>query len=318
MKTKTRANGQEALKQNVTWRHDFKRNKALYVVMIPALVYFITMNYIPMFGIVMAFQDFSVSKGFFGSKFIGLTNFIELFTGDTFLLALRNTACMAVLNLTVGFIMPIVFAFLITEIKTKKLKRTLQTFSYMPHFVAAVVVVQLVKEFIGNDGAITMLLSLIGLERQNWLANSNIPVFWIINTFTDIWQNIAFGSIMYVAAISAVSGDYHEAAVLDGAGRWTRLTKITLPCIVPTIVMLFTMKIGLVFVTGFDKVLLMYMPTTYVTSDVLSTYTYRKAFGSAANYGLSAASGLFQSVVATILLLIGNKLTKKATDHSVF
>jgi len=303
----------------VTWRQDFTRNKALYFVMLPCLIYFIIFNYIPMFGILMAFEDFSVTKGFFGSKWVGFDNFRTLFTGEAFLTALRNTVCMALLNLTIGFVMPIVFAFLISEIRTKKFKRSLQTVSYMPYFIAAVVVVQLVKEFIGTDGAITAVLTLFGLPKQNWLANPNIPVFWLINCLTDVWQGMGYGSIMYVAAMSQVSGDYHEAAVLDGANRWQRVTKITLPCIMPTIIMLFTLRIGLVFVTGFDKVLLMYMPTTYVTSDVLSTYTYRMAFGvGTPNYGLSAASGLFQSVVGMALLLISNKLSKKVTDKTVF
>lgn len=310
---------EKTFRQKISWRQDFKVNKALYFVMIPCLLYFIIFNYIPMFGVLMAFEDYSIKRGIFGSEWIGLQNFQNLFTGDAFLTALRNTICMAALNLTIGFIMPIIFAFLISEVRNKKTKRTMQTISYMPHFIAAVVVVQLVKEFIGSDGAITMILTWFGFERQNWLANASIPVFWLINCFTDVWQSIGFGSIMYVAAISTVSGDYHEAAVLDGASRWQRVKLITLPCIMPTVIMLFTLRIGLVFVTGFDKVLLMYMPTTYVTSDVLSTYTYRMAFGSAsADYGLSAASGLFQAIVGTVLLITSNYLSRRVTDRSVF
>lgn len=307
------------MKQKVTWKQDWKRNKALYFVMIPCLLYFIIFHYLPMFGIVMAFEDFSVRKGFFGSDFVGFQNFIDLFTGDQFLLAFRNTVAMALLNLTVGFIMPIIFAFLVTEIRHKKAKRVMQTVSYIPYFIAAVVVSQLVREFIGTDGALTSLLSFFGLEKQNWLANPNIPVFWLINCFTEVWQNIGFGSIMYVATIATVNGDYHEAAVLDGATRWQRITKITIPCIMPTIIVLFTLRIGLVFTTGFDKILLLYMPITYGTSDVLSTYTYRMAFASSpANYGLSAASGLLQSVISMALLIFSNHLSKKLTGNSVY
>lgn len=306
-------------KQKVTWKQDWKKNKALYFVMLPCLTYFIVIHYLPMFGIVMAFEDFSVRKGFFRSDWVGFKNFIDLFTGDQFLLAFRNTVAMAFLNLTVGFIMPIIFAFLVTEIRHKKAKRAMQTISYMPHFIAAVVVVQLLKEFVSADGALTAVLSLVGLEKQNWLANPKIPVFWLINCFTEVWQNIGFGSIMYVATIATVSGDYHEAAVLDGATRWQRITKITLPCIIPTIVIMFTMRIGLVFTMGFDKILLMYMPSTYATSDVLATYTYRMAFASSpANYGLSAASGLFQSVISMALLIFSNSLSKKLTGSSVY
>lgn len=303
----------------ITWRHDFKKNKALYLVMLPSLLYFLVMNYIPMFGVLMAFEDFNIRKGFFKSDWVGLQNFKDLFTGDAFLTAFRNTVAMALLNLTIGFIAPVIFAFLISEIRTKKVKRTMQTISYMPYFVAAVVVVQLVKEFIGNNGAITGILTMFGFERQNWLANADIPIFWFINSFTDIWQNIGFGSIMYVAAIATVSGDYHEAAVLDGANRWHRLTKITIPSIMPTVIMLFTLRIGLVFMVGFDKILLMYMPKTYITADVLSTYTYRMAFGAnSSNYGLSAASGLFQSIIGMVLLIGSNILSRKVTEQSVF
>lgn len=299
-----------------TWKKDFKKNKVLYFLFLPPAIYFILFNYIPMYGIQIAFKDFKVSKGITGSEWIGLANFKDLFTGESFLTALRNTAAMATLNLTIGFVFPILFAFLITEVRNKKFKRVLQTFAYMPHFIAAVVVVQLVREFIGTNGAITQLLTMLGLPQQNWLTNSKIPVFWIINSFTDIWQNIGFGSIMYVAAISAVSSDYHEAAVIDGAGRFQRILKITLPSIMPTIIVLFTLRIGLVFVVGFDKILLMYSPTVYETADVLLTYTYRMAFGSTINYGLSTASGLFQSVIGTILLILSNYLSRKVNRGS--
>jgi len=302
----------------VSWKKDIKRNWVLYIIFIPAAVYFIVFHYLPMFGIIMAFEDFKVSKGFFGSEWVGFKNFMELFSGETFSLVMRNTIAMAVLNLTIGFICPIVLALILSETKVVKFRRVASVFSYIPYFVAAMVVAQLAKEFLAKDGAITLLLSFLGLEKQNWLANSNIPVFWIINLCIDIWVGAGFGSKIYVASISTVSGDLHEAAAIDGAGRWRRLVSITLPGILPIIVMMFTLKIGLVFVTGFDKILLMYMPTTYETADVLSTYTYRMAFGGTPNYGLSAASGLFQSVVGTILLFISNWLNKKATNQSLF
>lgn len=303
-----------------SWKNDFKKNKVLYFLFLPPALYFIIFNYIPMYGITIAFKDFKVSKGIFGSEWVGLANFKELFTGEAFLTALRNTASMAGLNLTIGFVVPIIFAFLITEIANKKFKRLMQTFSYMPYFIAAVVVVQLVREFIGTNGAITGLLSVLGFDRQNWLTNANIPVFWLINSATDVWQNIGFGSIMFVAAISSVSNDFHEAAVIDGANRFQRIVKITLPSIMPTVIMLFTLRIGLVFVVGFDKILLMYSPPVYETADVLLTYTYRMAFGSTTNYGLSTASGLFQSVVGALLLILSNYLSRRFNrgNDSVF
>lgn len=306
-------------KRKVTWREDFIKNGALYLVAVPSFLYFFVLHYIPMFGIVMAFQDFRIRDGFFRSEWIGLDNFRSLFTGTAFPTALRNTAAMGFLNLTLVFIMPVIFAFLISEIRNKKGKRTMQTISYMPYFIAPVVVAELIKQFVGYNGAVTEILTAIGFERQNWLANADIPVFWLINSFAEIWQNIGFSSIMIVAAISMVGKDYHEAAVIDGASRWKRITKITFPLILPTIVLLFTLRMGLVLIAGFDKILLLYMPITYETSDVLLTYTYRMAFGSEMpNYALGAASGLFQSIVGTILLIVSNRLSRKVTEQSVF
>ncbi len=303
----------------VTWKVDFKRNWPVYVLFLPAFIYTLVLSYIPMFGIVMAFENYEVNKGFFKSDWIGLQNFITLFTADEFPRALRNTVVIALLRITIGFVMPIVFAFLLSMLKRKKYKRTVQTFSYMPNFVAAVVVAALVKEFLTKDGPITLLLThLFNAENQNWLANGNIPVFWVIYLIMGIWQGIGWGSIMYVAAISTVSGDLHEAAAIDGATRFQRMFKITLPCIMPTIIMMFVLNVGISFSAGFDNILLLYMPSTYNVADTIFTYTYRMAFTTGSNYGLSAASGLFQSIVGTILLLGSNYISRKTSDSSLF
>lgn len=150
------------------------------------------------------------------------------------------------------------------------------------------------------------------------MANGDIPVFWIINTFMNVWTGIGWGSIVYVASIATISGELHEAAAIDGATRFQRMTKITLPCIMPMIVMMLTLQVGISFVAGFDKVLLLYKPITYETADCLSTYTYRLAFGTSQNYGLSSASGLFQSVVATTLLILSNYLNRKVSGSALF
>lgn len=303
----------------VPWSKDFKRNWAVYLLFLPAIIYMVVLHFIPMFGIVMAFEDFNVARGFFGSEWVGMKNFIDLFTGDQFLNALRNTVCMAIMKNTIGFIPPIIFAFLLSMIENKKFKRFCQTMSYLPNFVAAVVVASLVTEFLGKDGPLTMLLTnVFGAENQNWLANEHIPVFWVIYILMGVWQGIGWGSIMYVAAISTVSGDLHEAAAIDGANRWQRLTKITLPCILPTIMMMFVLGVGLSFSTGYENVILLYMPSTYEVADTVYSYTYRMAFSAGSNYSLSAASGLFQSIVGTALLIGSNALSRKTTDSSLF
>lgn len=301
-----------------SWRYDLLHNWKIYLLFIPVAAFFLVFHYAPMFGLLMAFERFRPSLGIFKSEWIWFENFAELFTGDTFFFVLRNTTAMALLNLTVGFAAPVILAMLISELHIKKFTRPVQIISYMPYFVSAVVVTTLASEFLSSTGAITMVLSWLGFDQQNWLANPNIPVFWLINTFLEIWQGAGWGSIIYVAAIANVSGDLHEAAAIDGASRWDRLWKITFPSILPLIIVMFTMRIGLVFRQGFDKVLLLYMPQTYNVSDCLYTYTYRMAFGQTINYGVSTASGLFQSVIGTTLLIVSNKLSRKVSDTSLY
>jgi len=302
-----------------TWKKDFKKNWLLYLLFLPTILYFILFNYIPMAGILIAFQDYKVSQGIFGSQWIGWQNFIDLFTGESFPLVMRNTIAIMLLNLSIGFSLPIVFAFLLSEIRSRKFKRTVQIITYMPHFVAAVVVTQLAREFLASTGALTHLLTLLGFEQQNWVANPNVPVFWLIFLSIGVWQEIGFGSIIYVAAIANVNPDLHEAAAVDGTTRFQRMRYITFPTIKPLIIMMFILNAGLAFMAaGGDKVLLLYMPATYDTSDVLFTYTYRVAFGGAANYGLSTASSLFQSVIATILLVGTNALSRRYSQTSLF
>jgi len=320
MSTKTSAVSSRENKRLLypSWKKDFKRNKVLYLLFVPVAVYFIVFNYAPLSGLVLAFKSYSVSKGIFGSDWVGLENFKDLFTGEAFALAMRNTIAMALMNLIVGFAVPVILALLICEVRSKVYRRTVQTISYMPYFIAAVVVSALAKDFFSSGGAITQFLSLFGLEQQNWIANPDIPVFWFINTFIEVWRGSGYGTIVYVAAIMGVNGDLYEAAAMDGANRWKRITRITLPSIMPLIVMMLTMRVGTIFVQGFDMVLLLYMPSTYVTADVISTYTYRMAFGSTINYGLSTASGLFQSIIGTVLLFFSNWLNRKSNDMALF
>lgn len=299
-------------------KKDWQRNWQVYLMFLPLAVYFIIFNYIPMVGILVAFEDYSVADGFFGSTWVGWQNFITLFTGDEFLIALRNTACMAVINLVLGFLPPVILAILFSECHWKPFRRTAQLMSYMPNFVSSVVVCALVVEFFGVSGAITKILTLLGLPEQNWLANTQIPVFWLIYAAIGIWMGAGFGSVIYTSTISNVNGDLKEAAALDGAGRWQRVWYIVVPQLLPLCMINLTLAVGTMFMAGWDKVLLLYMPKTYDVSDVLYTYTYRMAFGSSVNYGLSTASGLFQSVLGTTLLLISNKLNKKLTSYSLF
>ena len=289
---------------------DWKQNWSVYLLFLPAVVLFGTFNYAPMFGIIMAFENFKPTKGFFGSKWVGWENFIDLFSSEEFFQVFRNTIGMAFMNLTIGFIFPLVLALLLSELTSRKFRRVVQTVSYMPYFVATVVVCTLITNFVDTNGVITDILVAFGAERENLLANSKY--FWWINTFSEVWQGMGYGSIVYVAAIANINPNLYEAAAMDGANRWHRMLNITLPGVLPTVITMFTLRVGLVFVTGFDKVLLLYSPSIYDTADCLSTYTYRYGIANG-NYSLSAAAGLFQSVIATALLIISNKLNQSAS-----
>lgn len=301
-----------------TWAYDLRKNWLLYLIFLPILVWEILFHYAPMPGIFMAFQDYSINKGLFGSQFVGLQNFVDLFTGTGFTLAFRNTVAMAIFSLTLGFFPTVIFAICLSIFPHKRLRRGFQLASYLPNFISAVIMCSLAAEFLDTKGAVTQVLAFFGADVQNWLANPDIPVFWIIYTLIGVWQGIGWGSIVYVAAISNVSGDLHEAAAIDGANRFKRIIAVTLPGILPMVIMLWTMQIGMVFKMVGTNILLLYMPKTYDVADVMSTYTYRMAFGASSNYGLSTASGLFQSILGTILLVSSNKLSRKASGSSLF
>jgi putative aldouronate transport system permease protein len=268
-----------------------------------------------MFGIVMAFQDFSAIKGYFGSKFVGLANFIEFFSGPNFLRILRNTFAISFLNLGVWFPLTIVFALLLNEIIFTPFKKTIQTISYLPYFVSAVVVCGLVIDFVSSNGIITNFLVFFGFHRQNFLSDPKY--FWFINLATDIWQGLGYGSIIYIASISGINHELYEAAAIDGASRLGRVWHVTIPALMPVIVTMLVLRCGMIMSVGSDKILLLYNPSIYETADVISTHVVRMGI-ERMQYGYSAAVGLFNSVVGLILLIVSNTVSQKLTEHSVF
>ncbi|MBN1550291.1 sugar ABC transporter permease, partial [bacterium] len=247
-----------------TWKRDIRMFGGIYMLFLPVLIYFIIFNYLPMFGIVMAFQDFKAVKGYFGSQFVGLENFVEFFNNPDFPRILRNTLVISLLGLFVGFPLSVLFALLLKEIVSTRFKRIVQTISYMPYFVSAVVISGLIIEFVSSNGIITNLMVFLGAERQNLLLNPKF--FWMINLISDIWQGLGYGSIIFIAAITNVSDELHEAAAIDGANRLRRVWHITIPAIMPTIIAILTLRIGLLMSIGFDKILLLYNPSIYETA----------------------------------------------------
>ena len=299
-----------------SWKRNLQRYKSLYILTIPLVLYFFIFNYVPMFGLLMAFEDFKPARGFFGSTWVGFKNFIDFFTAPNFLEILRNTFVISALGLAVGFPLSIVFALLINEIYVKWFKKSVQTISYMPYFVSTIVLCGLVIEFCSTNGLITNALVSLGLvERQNLLQNPKY--FWAINLISDQWQGLGYGSIVFIAAITNVSGELHEAAAIDGANRLQRVWHITLPGIKPMVVSMLILKCGMLMTVGFDKILNLYNTAIYSTADVISTYVYRVGLNGG-RYGYGAAVGLFNSVVNLILLLASNAISKKYAEQSLF
>lgn len=304
-----------AAKKKSTWMHDLKMNRGLYLLSIPIIAFFAIFNYAPMFGLVIAFEDFSPQRGIFGSPWVGLQNFIDFFSNPSFFQILRNTLVISLLGLVIAFPLNIVFALLLNEIKALRFRKVIQTISYMPYFISIVVICGLISEFCSSTGVITSIVSAItGMERQNLLTNPSY--FWAINLISDIWQNLGYGAIIYVAAITAVSPELHEAAAIDGAGRFARVLHVTIPCIMPTIATMLILKCGTLLSVGADKILLLYNPSIYSTADVISTNVQRLGIEQA-QYGYSTAVGLFNSVVNTILLLLSNYFSKKYAETSI-
>ena len=301
--------------KKVSFRHDIAMNKGLYLLSIPIIAFFLVFNYAPMGGLVIAFQKFKPQRGIFGSKWVGFDNFVDFFTNPSFWPILRNTLVISLLGLLIAYPMAIIFALQLNEIGNRRFKKVIQTISYMPYFVSLVVICGLITEFCSSNGAVTTLLcTLTGMQKQNLLTNPDY--FWAINLLSDLWQNLGYSSIIFVAAITSVSQELHEAAAIDGAGRLRRVWNITIPSIMPTIVTMLILRCGSLLSVGFEKILLLYNPSIYSTADVISTHVQRMGIEKT-QYGYSAAVGMFNSVVNTILLVTANYFSQKLTDTSV-
>ena len=296
-------------------KKEWKKNYCLYILSLPILLYFLMFKYIPMFGLTIAFKNFTLGKGVFGSEWVGLKYFKEFLTGVYFVRTMKNTLIISLLSIVFSFPVPIIFALLVNEVKNMKLKKTVQTTSYLPHFISMVVICGMIKDFCSSDGLITSLIVALGGESLNYIGDSRY--FRTIYIISGIWQTFGWSSIIYLSALSGIDDQLYEAASIDGAGRWKKLWHITLPGIANTIIILLIMRLGSVLSVGYEKIILLYTPQTYEVADVISSYTYRMGILDA-RYGYSAAVGMFQSVINVIILVLANQLSKKYTETALF
>lgn len=294
---------------------DFKRNRLKYLIVLPVIIYLLIFAYKPMYGVIIAFQNYKPFLGIDKSPWVGFDNFIRFFHDEYFTRLLRNTFSISILSIVFGFPAPIILALLLNEIRSTKFKRVVQTISYMPYFISIVVVCGLLKTFTQTDGVFNDIIVFFGGERSNLLSSKSN--FYPIYILSAIWQSVGWDSIIYLAALTGIDQEQYEAAKVDGAGRLKQMLYITLPGLMPTITVLFILRMGGILNVGYEKILLLYQPLTYEVADVISTYVYRKGIVEA-NYSFSTAVGLFNSIVNISFLLITNRISKKVNNSSLF
>jgi len=298
-----------------TWRQSVRRDWQLYSLAVLPLLFFLIFRYLPMLGNVIAFRRFEPGGAIYGEYWVGLRYFRRFFTDPTFWDVFTNTLVLGALTLLFCFPLPIVLALLLNEVRTRKLKRFVQSVSYLPHFLSIVIVAALVMQLTSVDGTVNQIVRGFGGDAISFLQEPGW--FRTIYVSSEVWQTVGWGTILYLAALTTIDENLYEAARIDGAGRWRQTWHVTLPGIRPTMVTLLILNIGAFMAVGFEKILLLYNPLTYPTADVISTYLYRMGFESS-NFSYAAAIGLFEAVIGLTLVLGANAISRRTVGASLW
>ncbi len=299
-----------------TFARRLVRDRALIFLLLPGLAYYFIFHYVPMYGVWMAFTDFNLSKSILGSDFVGLKWFREFFHSFYFWRLLENTLTLSLLNLLWGFPLPIFFALILHEMRQHQVKKIVQTVSYLPHFISTVVIVGIMTSTLSpNGGIVNTLIKQAGGKPIDFMGSAS----WFRGLYigSGIWQSFGWNSIIYLAALTAVDPGLYEAARIDGANRFEQILHVSIPCIMPTIIILLIMQLGRSMSVGYEKIILMYSPATYEKADVISTYVYRRGV-TGGQYSFGAAVGLFNNVVNMVLLLTVNSISRRAGEVSLW
>lgn len=296
-------------------KRKISKSKQLYILFLLPALYFLVFHYAPMFGNVIAFQDYNVFGGFLHSEWVGFKHFQEFLSDPYFWKLTRNTVLLNVYLVIFYFPMPIIFALLLNELRMQVFKKLVQSITYLPHFLSTAVVVGMIVNFLMIDGMINRFIEYLGIEQINFLTNAQW--FRTIYVTSDVWQRTGWGTIIYLAALTSIDPSLYEAATIDGAGRWKRILYVTLPGLAPVITILFLLTLGEFLSVGFEKVLLLYTGSTYETADVIQTYVYRRGLLDS-DFSYAAAVGIFQSLLAFTLVVAANKIAKKVGETSLF
>ncbi len=297
------------------WIKDLKKYKVAYMMAIPALVLLIVFKYVPMGGLVIAFQKYKPQRGITGSEWVGFKQFIDFFTNYHFPTLLKNTLTISIYSLIASFPTPIILALMLNEVRQARFKKVVQTISYMPYFISTVVICGILRQFLAYDGLFNAVGKLFGAAPVSFLS---IPkLFPSIIVWSGVWQGVGWNSIIYMAALASVDMELYEAANIDGCGKLRQVWHITLPCIAPTIITLLILSIGNLLNVSGEKILLLYQPLTYETGDVFATYVYRKGIRGG-DYSYSTAVGLAQTIVNFLLVIGANALSRRLTEQSLW
>lgn len=299
-----------------SYKKNIKQHWQIYLLILPALIFVIIFSYVPMYGVQLAFKEFSAKKGILHSDWIGFDNFTRFFRSYNFSTLLTNTLGISVMDIVVGFPVPIIFALLVNEINHKFFKKSIQLITYAPHFISTVVIVGMLNIFFQQEvGLVNLLLEKVGIGQVPFMASNE----WFKTMYigSGIWQGMGWGSIIYIASLSGVDPELHEAARIDGASKLQRILHINIPWLIPTIVILLILRCGNIMNVGFEKVLLMQNSLNMGKGDVISTYVYRVGLQQS-DFSFGTAVGLFNSVVNCVLLISVNKVAKKIGDTSLW
>ncbi len=301
-------------------KHAFSRRRLkaeypLYLMLLLPIAVVIIYNYIPMFGVLISFMKYLPAKGIFRSKWVGLNNFRVLFTMPTFSQALGNTLIISVFKIVLNILVPVTITLLLNDLTSTKVKKTVQTIIYMPHFISWVMLSSIFIKLLSGNGVVNKFLGLFGVRPIIFMGDNKWFRFTLI--FTYIWKEFGYGTIVYLAAVAGINADLYEAAEVDGAGHWQQMLHVTLPGIAPTVVMMTALSLGSVLNAGFDQVFNMYSPLVYETGDILDTLVYRMGFDNG-NFGLSTAAGMFKSVISSVLLIMSYRIAYKTTGYRIF
>lgn len=297
------------------WRH-IQANRALYLMLVPGIVYYLVFHYASMGGIIIAFKDFDIFSGIWASEWVGLKHFRQLFESETFFRIFRNSLCISFYKLAVCFPVPILLAIMLNEVRNRFFQRTLQTVVYLPYFLSWVVIAGIVKNLLSpSDGIVNILIKSLGGMPVNFLASKGM--FRTILVLSDLWHGMGWNTIIFLAALTNIDPELYEAAKVDGAGKMQRIWHITLPGIKSTIIVLLLMKIGNLMNNGFEQIFLLYNPNVYEVADVFETYVYRIGLVEA-RYDFSTAVGLFKSVVSFVMLVGANRLARLFEERGIF